>query len=164
MKVGKLLKLKINKEIMLKTTDLIKKMGNPMQAQEKFESFWMVLWEVPQDILDGIPCLPKKIYINNLIQIPLEKTLRQLIKEGFASEIKTFDGCFNVRYARGLKSLSRHSFGLALDFNAAQNPLFGKVTWSKEFLKVWRDNNWVLGADWITRTDGMHFEWGNLQL
>jgi hypothetical protein len=146
---------------MKKTDDLIQQLGNPLTRQEAFEKRWMILWTVPEDIHVAIPVLKAQIYINRIIAEPLEKTLRQLITEGYHKEIKTFDGCFNVRAARGLTSLSRHAFGLALDMNAETNPLFGEVTWSEGFLNVWRDNNWTCGADWTRRKDGMHFQWDN---
>jgi D-alanyl-D-alanine carboxypeptidase len=146
---------------MKKTDDLIQQLGNPLKRQEQFEKTWMVLWTVPEDIHVAIPVLRAQIYINRIIAEPLEKTLRQLITEGYHKEIETFDGCFCVRAARGTTSLSRHAFGLALDLNAAKNPLFGEVTWSKGFLDVWRENGWTCGADWTTRTDGMHFQWDN---
>jgi hypothetical protein len=76
-----------------------------------------------------------------------------------------------VRKQRGSNSISKHSFGIALDFNAAWNPLVrgvtpatrgklraAKVTWSEDFLDVWRNNGWECGADWQTVLDGMHFE------
>lgn len=144
------------------TKELINQLGNPMKRQPQFEAVWMVLWEVPADIRQNIPCMPAKIFLNRIIIEPLQNTLRALILRGLHTEFKTFDGCFNVRYVRGTenttKVLSRHSWGLALDFNAAENPLNGKVTWSQAFLAVWRENRWTCGADWSTRPDGMHFE------
>lgn len=146
---------------MKKTEDLIQQLGNPRARQEAFEKRWMILWVVPEDIHVAIPVLRAQIYINRIIAEPLEKVLRQLITEGYHKEIKTFDGCFSVRTVRGLTALSRHAFGLALDLNAATNPLGGEVTWSKGFLDVWRENNWTCGADWLRRVDGMHFQWDN---
>jgi hypothetical protein len=64
-----------------------------------------------------------------------------------------------------------HSFGIAIDMNAAWNPLLRGVhpnkrselrkeyvKWSEKFLDVWRRNGWDCGADWNTVLDGMHFE------
>jgi hypothetical protein len=109
--------------------------------------------------------------MNRLLEDPLDEVMRELIKTGLIAEIKTWDGLFNVRYQRGSRTkLSRHSWGLAIDMNAAWNPLV-KVTpatraalrkkhvkWTEPFLKVWRDNGFECGADWKDRLDGMHFE------
>lgn len=147
----------------LKTqSELIKKFGNPTlskAAQLKFERMWMELWDIPQEINDAIPCLPNKIYVNYLLIAPLESTFRELIALGLHKEIKTWDGCFNIRLKRGSGGISVHSWGIAVDLNAAWNPFRGKVTWTKAFLDVWRRNGWICGADWsAASSDGMHFE------
>jgi len=135
------------------------KFGNPTVDALGFERKWMKLWDIPDDINKAIPALPNKMYVNTYMVAPLEATFRALIAAGVHTEIRTYDGCFVIRKMRGLSSISLHSFGLAVDLNAAWNPLKGKVTWSKKFLQVWRDNLWTVGADWPTRTDGMHFQW-----
>jgi len=97
--------------------------------------------------------------------------LDQLARKKLMAEIKTWDGLFNVRYQRDSRTkLSRHSWGLAIDMNAAWNPLVkvtsanraalrkANVKWSERFLQVWRDNGFECGADWMDRLDGMHFE------
>ena len=147
-----------------KTIELIELLGNPMRRQTAFETTWMVLWQVPSDIKEKIQVLPKAIYLNRLIIKPLEATFRALIAEGLHTEITSYDGCFNVRYIRGTentsRSLSRHSWGLAIDFNAATNPLGGPVRFSEKFIAIWRNSDWTCGAD-FKRLDGMHFEWNH---
>lgn len=139
---------------------LIAKFGDPYKDRLGFERQWMVLWIVPHDIRAAIPCIPAKIYLNRLISEPLDRTLRQLIQIGLHKEIKTWDGCFNIRTKRGSSGISAHAWGLAVDLNAAQNPFRGKVTWSKEFLQAWRNVGWTCGADWsVASKDGMHFQW-----
>ncbi|WP_426291992.1 M15 family metallopeptidase [Dyadobacter endophyticus] len=141
-------------------SQLIAKFGDPYKDRLGFERKWMVLWVVPANIRAAIPCMPAKIYLNKLILVPLEKTLRKLIEAGLHEEIKTWDGCFNIRSKRGSSGISLHSWGIAVDLNAATNPFRGKVTWSASFLKVWRDIGWICGADWsVNSKDGMHFQW-----
>jgi D-alanyl-D-alanine carboxypeptidase len=147
------------------TSELIAHFGDPSvskAAQSAFESKWMLLVEVPFDIRMAIPFLPKNIYCNCLIAFPLIQTLRDLIVAGVHTEIKTYDGCFNVRMIRGTekttKVLSRHAVGLAVDFNADEMPLRAPSKWSEKFLEVWRKNGWTCGADWTQRIDAMHFE------
>ena len=139
---------------------LIKQFGNPEVSRLPFENKWMKVWIVPADIREAIPCMPEKIYLNRLIEVPLNKALRKLIALGLHTEIKTWDGCFNIRKKRGSSGISAHAFGIAVDINAATNPFKGKVTWSAPFLKVWRDIGWTCGADWSAASrDGMHFQW-----
>jgi hypothetical protein len=140
-------------------TQLIKAMGNPYTARAKFEKKYMELWDIPADINKAIPALPNKLYINYLIIQPLEDTLRELIAQDLHKEIKTFDGCFNIRPKRGSDGISTHAWAISVDLNATWNPFRGKVTWSKPFLAVWRNNGWTCGADWSKASvDGMHFQ------
>lgn len=144
----------------LKTTaQLLARYGNPVANQKLFEKNWMVLIVVPQDIHTEIPCLPLHLYLNKDIVMPLLKTYRDLISADLHHEIKTWDGCFNVRAQRGSTVISRHSFGIAVDENAAWNKLYGQVSWTEDFLNVWRNSGWICGADFHSRTDGMHMEW-----
>ncbi|MCF0075769.1 M15 family metallopeptidase [Dyadobacter sp. CY261] len=141
---------------------LIAKFGDPYKNRLTFERMWMMVWEVPDDIREAIPAIPKRIYLNRIILIPLKTTLRKLISTGLHEEIETWDGCFNIRPKRGSSGISTHSWGIAVDLNAALNPFRGKVTWSDEFVQVWRDIGWICGADWSAASkDGMHFQWEN---
>lgn len=152
---------------------LIKKFGNPMTDRARFERKWMTLVDLSDyDFL--ITPLPTKAYMNKLMQKPFMNVLEDLRATGLYSEIRTWDGLYNVRYMRGSKTqLSRHSWGLAIDMNASWNPLVKTnthdhyemrkrfVKWSEKFLQVWRDNGFECGADWKGRLDGMHFEFTN---
>jgi hypothetical protein len=157
------------------TQQLIAKLGNPVTNQLAFEHQHMILWDVPALINIEILPIPNRIYVNKRIVAPLESTFRRLIAEGVHQEIKTWDGCFVVRKQRGSTAISRHSFGLAVDMNAAWNPLVrgvtpdtrtalrkAKVQWSEKFLDCWRGEGWDCGADWNTVLDGMHFQWNQI--
>lgn len=143
----------------LKTTaQLIERYGNPVLNQAKFEATWMMSYILPDSVHKAIPCLPAHIYMNRDIVVSVEITLDKLIETGLHREIKTWDGCFNVRQQRGSTSISRHSWGIALDINAAWNKLNGETNWTEDFLNVWREIGWICGADFHTRKDAMHFE------
>lgn len=86
-------------------------------------------------------------------------------------EIKTWDGCFNVRYQRGSRTvLSMHSFGIAIDINATHNPLGltreqcikkGLIPFSEKFITI--SERWLTcGFKFKSRPDGMHFELRNI--
>lgn len=139
------------------SAQLLDRYGNP---DVTFEGKWMTLVNIPADILKAIPVLPKKVYMNKDITAPFLKVMKALIAAGLAGDIKTWDGCFQIRKQRGASNaVSRHSWGIAFDINAAWNPLNGVVAFSQDFLNVFRQNGWICGADFTTRTDGMHFEW-----
>lgn len=103
------------------------------------------------------PC--EKIRCNIDMHKPLMAVFELLIERGLAHELKTFDGCFNLRFKRGSDSKpSLHCYGLAIDLNASLNPLRGESKWSKEFVQVWHDAGFFWGGD-FTRIDAQHFQW-----
>lgn len=143
----------------MKTTgELLARYGNPFTDQKAFEDKWMVLYILPEKIHKAINALPLHIYMNKDITDLFEFVLNELITAGLHTEIRTFDGCFNVRRQRGSSLISRHSWGVALDLNAGWNKLHKPSTWTEGFLNVWRNAGWICGADFHTRKDPMHYE------
>jgi hypothetical protein len=70
-------------------------------------------------------------------------------------------GCFNPRMMRGVDqgfALSRHAWGIAIDFNPSTNRFGGETNLSEDFGSVLRKWGFAWGATW-TIPDGMHFEW-----
>ena len=122
-------------------------------APEK--EFNMTLWDTPTELEIGV--IPKRLYCNKDTVKPLAEAFMNLIGRGFVNELKTFDGCFNIRKQRGASSQSLHSWGVAIDVNAAWNGL-GKVPQlSPGFVKCFTDAGFDWGGLW-KRLDGMHFQ------
>lgn len=124
-----------------------------------------MLWDVPSELEIGV--IPKRIYCNKDLIKPLTQAFRNLIDRGYVDELKTWDGCFNIRNKRGLNSWSLHAFGIAVDMNAFSNPLGltraqieakGLTPFSEDFLQCFRDAGFDCGADWIKPCDSMHFQ------
>jgi hypothetical protein len=134
---------------MLTSAQCLRKYGAP--ELEKF----MVLWDVPTEIEVGV--IPKKLYCNKDMITPLMEAFINLINRDFINELKTFDGCFNIRNKRGLSSMSLHSWGVAIDVNAAWNGLGKKPTLSTGFVECFTDAGFDWGGTW-SRLDGMHFQ------
>lgn len=129
--------------------DCLNKYGNPVLEKN------MVLWDVPTELEIGV--IPKKLYCNKDIIAPLSKAFKNLIDREFIKELKTFDGCFNIRKQRGASSQSLHSWGVAIDVNASWNGLGKKPTLSTGFVKCFKDAGFDWGGD-FKRLDGMHFQ------
>jgi hypothetical protein len=98
-----------------------------------------------------------KIYGHYLLEGPLRRAFKLLVRRGLAEELLTYDGCWNIRRMSGGGGLSVHSWGLAVDFNAAENPYGGDVNFSDDFIKCFADAGFEAGALWRT-PDGMHFQ------
>jgi hypothetical protein len=134
---------------MVTSQQALKKYGEP-----ELESH-MILWDVPTSLEIGI--IPKRIYCNKDMVTPLSVAFKNLIDRDLIKELKTWDGCFNIRKKRGLSSPSLHSWGIAIDVNAAWNQLNMKPTLSEGFVKCFTDAGFTWGGTW-RRFDGMHFE------
>jgi hypothetical protein len=115
----------------------------------------MVLWDVPGYMEIGV--IPKRIYCNRDMIEPLSKAFHNLIQTGHVNELKTWDGCFNIRKKRGLSSMSLHSWGIAIDVNAFENGLNQTPKLSAGFVKCFTDAGFYWGGN-FKRRDGMHFE------
>lgn len=89
-------------------------------------------------------------------------------QRGLAKYLLTFDGSFTPRMVRGSSTTpSNHSFGTALDINAAWNPIGhapgsgkGTVVPLVPIFKAW---GFAWGGDYKHRLDPMHFEMAELR-
>jgi hypothetical protein len=138
---------------MVTSAQCLKKWGDPAITTNELK--YMTLWDVPSHLEIGV--IPKKLYCNKLMIGPLMQAFSNIIDRGLIDELKTWDGCFNVRKKRGLKSMSLHSWGIAIDINAAWNGLGKEPTMSNRLVKCFTDCGFEWGGTWI-RKDGMHFQ------
>ena len=134
---------------MVTSKDCIAKYGQPELNKN------MTVWDVPTELEIGV--IPKRLYCNKDIVEPLKQAFANLIGRGFVNELKTFDGCFNIRKKRGLNSMSLHSWGIAIDVNAFENGLNMTPKLSEGFVKCFTDTGFEWGGTWV-RKDGMHFQ------
>jgi len=134
---------------MITSAQALKKYGLPEKEAH------MTLWEVPAHL--WVAPLPKKIYCNKDLVKPLLSAICELHATKHIKELKTWDGCFNIRKKRGLASSSLHSWGIAIDVNAATNGLNKEPTLSEGFVKCFTNNGFEWGGLW-RRLDGMHFQ------
>ncbi len=157
---------------MITSVQCYKKWGDPLTTFD--EGSYMTLWRVPEYVWKHIPTIPRRIYCNEQMIIPLEVAFLDVINQGLTDKIVTWDGCFQVRPIRGyahifkrfmnrgqfeaaMRYLSIHSWGCAIDINQATNGL-GKVpTMSKDLVKCFKDAGFDWGGEW-KRPDGMHFQ------
>ncbi len=146
------------------TAYALKHYGDP--NGKAFQSTYMVLYTFPLWLAAAWPRYQGKAvtkqWVNKDIIGPLEAVFKGLIATNLHKELKTFDGLWNIRLKRGINEYSIHSWGCAMDFNAAANPLNVKLhtrpgMFSDAFLAVWRKHGWTPGAD-FSRPDCMHFQ------
>jgi hypothetical protein len=143
--------------MLITDNEIIKKYGDPRKDRSEWEALNMVSFKS----LAGF-----NIYCHEVFKPVIERWFAELKDKNLLSEIKKYDGCFNIRMQRGAKDrLSRHSWGLAIDLNAVDNPfLTDRITCAKlklrpfteKFVEVSRKHV-DCGWDWV-RKDGMHFQ------
>jgi len=134
---------------MITHLDCLQKYGDPTKESA------MVLWDVPVELEIGV--IPKRIYCNKDIVLPLTNAFRNLIHTGCVKELKTWDGCFNIRNKRNGGTPSLHSWGVACDLNAAWNRMGQKPTLSNQFVHCFTEAGFDWGGDWRS-PDGQHFQ------
>lgn len=140
---------------MITAAQCLQKFGAP--GDPKTEGKFISVWNLPADLHAAMPVLPARIYCHRLLQVPLENALRNLMARKLTKELRTWDGCYQVRKKRGASSLSIHSWALAIDLNAAWNA-FGKApTLSPAFVQCFLDAGFDWGGTW-SKPDGMHFQ------
>lgn len=137
---------------MITSKDCYKAFGDPNLENN------LVPWFVPDYVWKYIPTIPRKIYCNKEMLIPLETAFLNIIDRGLTDEVKTWDGCFNIRKKRGNKSMSLHSWAIAIDINRNWNQYGKKPQMSKELVQCFKDAGFDWGGDWTNPIDGMHFQ------
>ncbi|MBK6571744.1 MAG: hypothetical protein IPG21_04630 [Saprospiraceae bacterium] len=132
--------------------------GDPFTTE--FQKKYLHVWDVPTKLEVGL--IPKKIYCHASFAPVLEKFFKLLIERQLTDHIKTWDGCYNLRPIRGyekhfdalykvgnlndaMKYLSCHSWGSAIDINAAWNQLGKPSTQNAELVKAGKEAGYDLG-------------------
>jgi len=99
------------------------------------------------------------VYCNRDMAEPLENAFKAVCERGLLSELKTFDGCYCIRSVWGKPdSPSTHSYGLAVDINAATNKLGTPGDMSDALAKCFTDQGFTWGKRFM-RQDPMHFSY-----
>jgi D-alanyl-D-alanine carboxypeptidase-like protein len=72
--------------------------------------------------------------------------------------INDYGGCYNFRRNRNAPGrLSRHSWGIAIDLDVADNPSGGPSKMPPLIIQALYDIDWIWGG-WFEHPDPMHFE------
>jgi hypothetical protein len=90
---------------------------------------------------------------------PFRLALRTIWDEDLWFQLRTFGGAFAVRTQRGAsEKWSTHAWGLAADFDVANNPLGAEPRMSPAVIQIFESHGFTWGGRW-RRPDGMHFQY-----
>ena len=100
----------------------------------------------------------------NVAMLPqLRAALSEVVTRGLSSKIYHYDGCYVPRFIAHdpSKGLSFHTYGTAIDLNAADNyrGIAGKM--DRQVVAIFKKWGFAWGGDW-NYTDPMHFELARL--
>jgi len=129
------------------------------------EAKWMTVIPIPADISatwlntnnNNQPTI--HIYGNKDMTDALLAALDAVRAAGIIDQLKTFDGCFNIRPVRGMNSISTHAYGLGIDMNAADYPLGSDARMSDELVACFKNAGFDYGGDFVSRKDAMHISY-----
>jgi D-alanyl-D-alanine carboxypeptidase-like protein len=104
-------------------------------------------------LLGGMTC-------NRRVFGPLTAAMNDLRRRGLAHLIHSFNGCYNARMVmrRPTWLISKHTWGSAVDINAATNPWGVRPRQDPRLVAVLASHGFTWGGLW-TVPDGMHFEY-----
>jgi hypothetical protein len=117
-----------------------------------------------RELLD--PIIQIRAQCHRVIKPALQAALAEVAASGLAGAIdvanaNTYGGCYYPRYNRlagSLGTISRHSWGMALDTNTTSNPQGGVPLMNCNVVRIFRKHGFAWGGN-FTMSDGMHFEW-----
>lgn len=147
--------------------EIVKVYGDPKMLANRVDAAWerssMVLAR-------DLPCGVAKLYVHRLVEAPLRAALARCEALGWRP---TTIGCFSPRAKRGSGDLSVHTWGAAVDIDAATNPLelscpsgdIRRSSWRARpdripdgVIAAFKAENWTWGGDFRSRFDPMHFQ------
>ena len=116
-------------------------------------------WRARTIVTRRVPILGAVTCHRRLIT-PLRRALASLQRRGLARLVDPGDyaGCHAPRRIPASGSLSLHSWGLAVDINASENPQGQKPTMDRRVVRAFENAGFTWGGRWPTAPDGMHFE------
>jgi hypothetical protein len=90
----------------------------------------------------------------------LRSAMAELRRRGLGHlvDASEYAGCYAPRRIQPSGTLSLHAWGLAVDLNAASNPVGGESNQDPRLLRAMERHGFSWGGDFPTVTDPMHFE------
>ncbi|MCW2570048.1 MAG: family peptidase [Frankiales bacterium] len=105
-----------------------------------------------------------QVTCNRGVVVALRAAMAEVTDRGLGSTVHTADfqyqgGCWNPNVVPGtVGTISRHSWGLAVDINVDTNPFGERPHQDPRLVEIMRRHGFAWGGTWL-RPDAMHFEY-----
>ena len=100
-----------------------------------------------------------RIRVHQAILQPTHRALKAIHEAGLWDELRTFDGAYNFRSKRTSRRLSLHCWGVALDFNASEDPQGDEqIDMAEGVVRAFEHEGFEWGGRWAT-PDPMHYQY-----
>lgn len=131
------------------------------------QSKWITMLDVPAGWFPNWTVLDTKVPVTHIacnrdFAAVLRGVFNEIRYQNLTRELKTYDGCFNIRPVRGVPTaISTHAYGLGIDLNAALEPMGRTYTsWTPGFIEAFKKYDVDWGGTFKSRPDNMHFSFG----
>lgn len=116
-------------------------------------------WTSEYLVTDRVPILGR-VTCHRAVLPALRAALERLEADGLAWLVPSQDygGCFAPRVATNGHSISRHTWGIAVDLNSGKFPLGYDEKQDPRLVDAMLEQGFVSGAQWLV-PDPAHFEW-----
>ena len=118
---------------------------------------------VNENVMTATMPLFGRVTCHRLMIPQLRGALEEIVAAGLDGTLSTYDGCYVPRFIERNpeNSISLHTWGIAIDFDAATNYRGIAGTMDPKVVQIFKRWGFRWGGDW-TYTDPMHFELGAL--
>jgi hypothetical protein len=114
---------------------------------------------LPQPLLlAGTSVNVTRVTCHKLLVETFRDTLNEIDAAGKWDALVSYGGGFNFRPIRGGSSVSLHAWGIAWDFDPANNGLGTKGKMDPTIVEIFEGNGFFWGGRFKTRKDPMHFQ------
>jgi hypothetical protein len=136
------------------------KNGKPALSPE-FEKHFIAKIALPSQIRSAIGKSEKvrSIRCHRLLATSFESIFAEICARDLTNHIHSIDGCYVFRPKRFGVGLSTHSWGIAIDINAASNRRGTAGDMNQEIIEIFKTAGFIWGGNWMGRNrDPMHFQ------
>ena len=124
----------------------------------RFESRYVEPFTLPYPLFyEGVKVTRARCH--HLITENFQQVFEAIKAAGLQDQVQNYSGIYNARAIRGQTAHpSTHSWGIAIDLEAAKYLLGSPRRFPQEIVKIFQDAGFFYGGDFRSRKDPMHFQ------